>query len=138
MSTTATRPKPRPGTARSALYAAAGYVGMLGLGRLIASRLADGGSFLDLGIGAMTVVVLAPLAALAGAMVGFLPYRHWRLRKSEAARFWSAMALVLGFAGVVSMWLEAHTAISTLLIGSTALVILRVALIERQLRTERR
>ncbi len=47
-----------------------GYALTLGLGALIGSLFADGDSFADLGIYAVTLVVLAPLGAVAGALIG--------------------------------------------------------------------
>lgn len=46
------------------------YAITLGLGALIGSMFAGGDSFTDLGIYALTLVVFAPLGALAGALTG--------------------------------------------------------------------
>lgn len=124
--------RPLSGSLRSVVYSVAGYLGMLGLGKLASSRLDGGDSFIDLGVAAMTMVLLAPLAALVGAAVAYFPYRGWRLSKAGAAQFWLAVALVVGFVAGSLLWLDLPTGVTALLIGSTALLIMRVALIERQ------
>ena len=126
MSTTIRIPS---GPIRSSVYALSGYLGMLGLGKLVTAALGGGNSFADLGLATLTLVVLAPLAALLGASLGYLPYRHHRLVKPDAALFWSAVALVLGSVGFTALWLDFPTGFTTLLVGSAALVVMRVALI---------
>lgn len=46
------------------------YAITLGLGALVGSMFADADSFTDLGIYALTLVVFAPLGAVAGALTG--------------------------------------------------------------------
>lgn len=128
----------RSGVARALLYALSGYAGVLGLGWLTSSQLSGGDSFADLGLAALTIVVLAPLAGLIGAAMAFAPYRRWKLSRDHASLFWSAVAIVLGVSGTASLWLDFPLSFTTLLMGSTALVVMRVALIERQAEHQRR
>lgn len=126
------------GTLRVALYAITSYGGVLALGWFASSRLSGGDSFADLGMAALTIVVLAPLAGLIGAAMAFVPYRRWKLSRDHASLFWSAVAIVLGVSGTASLWLDFPSSFTTLLMGSTALVVMRVALIERQAEHQRR
>lgn len=117
------------------MYALTGYLGMIGLGKLVIPGLAGGDSFADLGLAALVQFVVAPLAGLAGAIVGVLPYRHQRLRQGHAATFWEAATLVVGSVAATAALLDIPTALSTLVIGLAALVVMRVALLDRQRRT---
>lgn len=128
----------RSGIARALLYALAAYAGVLGLGWFTSSRLSGGNSFADLGLAALTIVVLAPLAGFVGATMAFAPYRRRKLNRDQASLFWSTVAIVLGVSGAVSLWLDIPRGFTTLLVGSTALVIMRIALIERQPEHQRR
>ncbi|MGH8944527.1 MAG: hypothetical protein ACRDVL_00055 [Acidimicrobiia bacterium] len=126
------------GPIRSLIYAVSAYLGTLAIGKLATAALGGGDSFVDLAVATLILLVLAPLAGLVGASVGFLPYRHQRLRRPDAALFWSAAAIVLGFVGFSSLWLDLPTGLTTLLVGSAALIVMRVALIHRSARGKRR
>jgi hypothetical protein len=128
----------RRGSLRVALHAIAGYVGVLGLGWFVSSRLSGGDSVADLGLAALTIVVLAPLAGLIGAAMAFVPYRRRKLSRDDATLFWSAAAIVLTATGAVSVWLDFPYSVNTLLMGSIALVVMRVALAERHAQHQRR
>lgn len=122
----------RHGALKAALFAGAGYAGALVVGWFASSRMSLEGSFADLALAALTVLVLAPLAGLLGAAVGFLPYRRLKLSKDDAVWFWAAAAVVVLMSGVESLWLGVPSSLTSALMGSTALMVMRVALIERR------
>lgn len=122
----------RTGALVSAGYAFAGYLGMIGLGKVVIPTLAGGDSYADLGLAALTLVVFAPMAGLAGSVVGFLPYRHRRLRKAHAGTFWAAVIVVVAVTAATGGLLDVPTALSALLVGLATLLVMRVSLVERQ------
>lgn len=115
---------------RGIVYAVAGYLVVLAGGKLLTSTTGDGDTFGDLGVAAVTLVLLAPLAALIGASIAFAPYRTARLSGSDPMVFWSLVVVVLAATIAVAARIGYPAGIMTLLIGAAVLVILRTALVE--------
>ncbi len=115
---------------RAAIYAVllAGVV--LIAGGAIAARL-DDGSFAALGLAAVTLLILAPIAAFVGALVAYWPLRRAPLDAN--ARFVLMRGgILLGFAtAAVYFIVDRPLAVTVLALGSAVLVILATALAER-------
>lgn len=104
----------------------------MGVGWLISTGLSGHGPVADLAVAAITVLVLAPLAGLVGAALAFVPYRRMRLNRGDAVWFWAAAAVVYLVSSAEWVWLGVTSSLTNALMGSTALMVMRVALIERR------
>lgn len=115
---------------KTVAYSATGYSLMLATGSFAGVLLGSGDSFAGLGLAAMIAATLAPLAGATGAALGLMPHRKLRL-VGGAARL---SAVGFGFAVVAPItawvWIDVLSAVATGLLGLTAALILRAALLE--------
>ncbi len=115
---------------RTVAYSATGYSLMFISGSIAGLWLGSGDSFAGLGLAAMIAATLAPMAAVAGAALGVLPLRRMKLaggaaRLSAAGFGFAVMAPITAW-----VWIDVLFAVSTGLLGLTAALILRAALLE--------
>lgn len=116
-------------TGRAVLYAIVGFVVVLVLGAWV-SRSVGGDSFGDLALAAATATILAPLGALAGAVLATRRYRRIELTPADRALF--GWVMIAAWALTVGAYLlsDAISALTVLILETTALVIARIALAE--------
>lgn len=119
-------------TARAAAFAASGYLLVLLLGFGVSAAFAGGESTQDLGIAAVTLMVLAPIGSIAGAYVGYSKMPPAVLKVPERNIFWSATVLVATASIAALMGQGGPVAAMTGLIGVALLLVLRTALVQHQ------
>ncbi len=123
---------PLHGTAmRTVAYSATGFLTMLGTGSAAAFILGPSDSFAGLGMASLVATTLAPLAAAVGASIGMLPHRSLRLVGPDAMLSAGGFGIALVAGAAAWVWVSVPLAISMGLLGLTAALILRAALLER-------
>lgn len=133
-----TRRTPLSGTVAACLSALAGFLVTLTIGQVASAAFDGGESFAGIALAAMTATVFAPLGALVGALVISIRRRRIRLRADEQHVLdWAVIlagALTLAVYGIV----DAVAGLTTLILETAALLIIRIALADGVLRRSAR
>lgn len=127
----------RRGVRRGFVYAIVCYLLVLLAAHRDGDLVAGAETYLPLAGEALAPAILAPGAALIGALVAWWPSRRVRLEGEDGLRHKSATGLVVVGVGAAVLIDGAVSGISVLIIGTTALVIMKLALLNRGARRRR-